>query len=229
MTRHSHATVALAPPLRNAARSPFAFEVGNDLLVSAGASLPFFARDVPLASIGSGFALALTRDMGVRERAAAVGIALERSPRAATAPGAVIADHTAAWVWCGGEPHDRLVVASERHTETHGTLSMRKIKLTEGDVAYPSGVPTLAPHRAFAELTRANAPEGAREFAERLVAQGWVTSTDLERIAMRARRSGRGTGYSGPRTGRAHYKRLAALARAIEDRLEDGGPATSIE
>ncbi|WP_250257532.1 hypothetical protein [Dermabacter sp. Marseille-Q3180] len=225
MTRHSHATAALAPLLRNAGRSPFAFEAGNDLLVSPGASLPFYARDIPLAPIGAGFAVMLTHDMGVRERAAAVGIALERSPQAATAPGAVLADHTAAWVWCGGEPHECLIVASERHSQKHEGIHLRKITITTGDVAYPAGVPTLAPHRVFAELTRASAPKGASDFAERLVAQGWVTSSDLTRIAYRARRSGRGRGYSGPRTGRALYKRLAALAREIEERLEAHSPA----
>ncbi|MCT1865940.1 hypothetical protein M3B90_00110 [Dermabacter sp. p3-SID358] len=223
MTLASHGTsksYSLAPVIQNPGRSPFAYEAGNEILVALGASLPFYARDVPLAPIGSGYAVALTHDMGVRERAAAVGIALERTPQTATAPGAVLADHTAAWIWCGGVPHPRLIVASERHTQTHENLVLRRITLVEGDVAYPAGVPTLAPHRAFAELTRTGADESARSFAERLVAQGWVTSSDLLRIAFRARRSGRGRGYSGPRTGRAQYKKLAALARAIESKLE---------
>ncbi|MDU0938423.1 MAG: hypothetical protein E7A88_07825, partial [Dermabacter sp.] len=71
MTRPTHATATacLAPHLREAGRAPFAFDVGQALLLEPGASLPFLARDLPLASLGSGFALALTPTVGVRERA----------------------------------------------------------------------------------------------------------------------------------------------------------------
>ena len=223
MTRPTHATATacLAPHLREAGRAPFAFDVGHALLLEPGASLPFLARDLPLASLGSGFALALTPTVGVRERAAAVGVAIERISPTATAPGAVIADHTAAWIWCGGDySPSRLIVASERHSQRYDDLELRKITLATGDIAYPAGIPTLAPHRAFAELARKGADETARIYAERLVAQGWVTSSDLTRIACRACRSGRGNGYSGPRTGRARYKKLAALAKEIEKTLE---------
>lgn len=178
--------------------------------------LSLLGRDAQTAALSPDVHLVSPGKLGVRERAVAVGLALH--PFTLT-PETVIADHTAAWVWCGGPCPDTLTVsAHSRRRPPPGVIS-RQLTLFAGDVLTVAGCPVLAPHRVFAELLAGEPGIEDVRWARELLTRGWLSAEELRHLSRQRKRLARHL-PNGRRSGAVRYRRLARHARRLTESEE---------
>lgn len=216
---HVHAWSLHAAHMAQAAHS-YAID-GFEEMAPSGIHRELLARDLATVRLGE-VDFPILPEHGVVARAAMTACAL--APLDVT-PGTVIGDESAAWIYCGGESPNRIVVNARERLRVPHTIRARQIALDAEDVIDIAGCPVMRPERAFAELlSRADNPVGI-QFAKRLVHSGWVLPADLRaragQIRRRRRYEVRVTGVKNRYFGCWGPRRYLQLAKTAERLLAE--------